>query len=258
MEGGERERERKEFFGISLEDYMRQCDRRYGTANPDLMDVPLWHAIIRHGYPWRLAQAAYRSRGGSESNAPAWRFERFGMSSTRLADGRTIFVGGEALEDYDFCIFNDVIVREADGSHKIYGYPKYDFPPTDFHTATYVEGLQLRSCSDNVVIIGGRGYREDRTPGITNVFALQVGNYVGIDYIILPVETHGDNPGWIWHHQAILSSDGRSIIVFAGQALDANEKRIPMDDVYRLDLCTLIWDRVGHLPAKELLKPIEV
>lgn len=53
----------------------------------------------------------------------------------------------------------------------------------------------------------------------------------------------------------MLTADGESVIVFAGKALDANGGTVPMDDVYRLDLSSLAWERVGDLPVKELLKP---
>ncbi|MDQ2986535.1 MAG: hypothetical protein M3R13_07420 [Armatimonadota bacterium] len=255
MEGDRRKSE--EFFGISFEDFERQRDRRYGTANPDPMDVPLWQVMIKHMVKPYFMKIGYDVDPSPEVPRPTWSFDRLGMSRTELPDGRTVFIGGEydAFYDPDFCIYNDVIVRDDDGNYKIYGYPKYDFPPTDFHTATYVEGLQIGSSSNNIIVIGGLGYPEDRIPGITNVFVLQVGNYGGTDYTMLPIETTGDNPGWIWDHQAILSPDGGSIIVVAGKVLDANDNTVPMDDVFRLDLTTLVWERVGHLPAKELFKP---
>lgn len=253
--GGKR-REAEDFFGVSYKDFKLQRDRRYGTANPDLMEVPLWATMIKHGHPSYFLQMAYQESNPAEER-PIWTFDRRGMTCTELPDRRAIYIGGEHEDSYDpnFCIFNGVIVRSPNGEYQIYGYPKHDFPPTDFHTATLVEGYPAGNYGNGIVIIGGLGYEEDRIPGITNVHVLQFDSHTSYNYLITRTDTKGDNPGWIWGHQAVLTADGESVIVFAGKAIDANGGTVPMDDVYRLDLSSLAWERVGDLPVKELLKP---
>lgn len=61
-------------------------------------------------------------------------FRRFGRSSTLLADGRLVLIGGEHEDSYDsdFCIYNDVVVRHPDGRLEVFGYPKEVFPRQTF------------------------------------------------------------------------------------------------------------------------------
>ena len=79
------------------------------------------------------------------------RSPRFGQTLTRLPDGTVVEIGGEHEDSYDrdFCIYNDVFVHGSDGSIAILGYPEATFPPTDFHTATYIGNW--------IYIIGGHG-----------------------------------------------------------------------------------------------------
>ncbi|MFC4996057.1 hypothetical protein [Rubritalea tangerina] len=61
-------------------------------------------------------------------------YERFGMSETKLEDGRTILIAGEH-EDYydpDFFIYNDVIVKDANERFKSSAIPKTSFQPLTF------------------------------------------------------------------------------------------------------------------------------
>merc|ERR1719473_2000472 len=91
-----------------------------------------------------LGRRAFDDIGKLEGD-PVWTFHRFGRTVTQLPCGRLVMIGGEH-EDYyhpDFCIYNDVGIftpgqGAEDGSIEILGYPRSVFPPTDFHSATFV------------------------------------------------------------------------------------------------------------------------
>lgn len=119
---------------------------------------------------------------------------------TLLPDGRTVLVGGEHEDWYDpdFCIYNDVIVHEPDGSIRIFGYPESDFPPTDFHTATLVGGA--------IHIIGCLGYPPDRESQ-TPVFRLDLDTF-RIERLV----PKGESPGWIHRHRADRISDDEILV----------------------------------------------
>ncbi|RYX81143.1 ankyrin repeat domain-containing protein [bacterium] len=168
---------------------------RFGTANPEKMDVPFWDEMVRSGAP------AYRPRALFlpeilDEEGPVWCYHRFGKSINQLPDGRFIEIGGEHEDwyDSDFYIYNDVFVHYPDGSFDIYGYPAEVFPQTDFHSATLV--------GDFIYIIGNTSYPEQRVVGYTPVYRLNI-NTLAIE----KVETTGDNPGWIFRHKAALIGD---------------------------------------------------
>ncbi|KAF2727203.1 hypothetical protein EJ04DRAFT_517406 [Polyplosphaeria fusca] len=152
--------------------------------------------------------------------SPIWCFSRFGQSTTKLPHGTLVYIGGEHEDWYDpdFLIFNDVVVMERsagkmDGIAKprreftIYGYPEEVFPPTDFHTATFVPSLNA------IVIIGNIGYgtiarKAMRDEGQTPVYRLDVGTWK-----MTEIETEGDCPSGICRHEAALESDGAAPII---------------------------------------------
>ncbi len=180
----------------TVEDYQSGCYPRFGNSNPELMEVPFWRAMVRNGCN------AYRARvqfdPHDRMNSAVWCFDRYGMSFTKLPDGRFVQIAGEH-EDYydrDFYIYNDVIVHDSRGNFKIYGYPEDVFPPTDFHTATLVDGY--------IYIIGSLGYLGTRRYGETPVYRLNVKTWS-----LEAVQTSGDNPGWIFKHKCRLLEGGR-------------------------------------------------
>src|SRR5258708_2223735 len=101
--------------------FMQWRTPRFGRANPERMNNPVWEWLIRS----RLSayQAGQRFKGPSPMRAgPGWCFDRFGQSSTNLPDGRTILIAGEH-EDYydpDFYIYNDVVVLHPSGRIDIF------------------------------------------------------------------------------------------------------------------------------------------
>jgi hypothetical protein len=209
---------------FSRADYDRLARPRYGATNPERIDNPMWVAAIS------ASTTAYQVRkqhddtspgagvGSASSNyrdhaaGPVWTWQRFGRTSTRLPDGRLIYIGGEHEDwyDIDFCIYNDVVVEHPDGRWEIFGYPKDVFPPTDFHTATLVD--------ETIWIVGNLGYRDLRKPGETQLFTLDTRTL-----IVERIWSDGDCPGWLHRHWAELIG-GREIVVGGGSRTELSEE----------------------------------
>ncbi|MGA2591197.1 MAG: hypothetical protein ABSH32_14860 [Bryobacteraceae bacterium] len=166
---------------------------------------------------------------------PGWCFDRFGQTTTVLADGREVLVAGEHEDSYDpdFFIYNDVVVKALDGEVAIYGYPRDVFPPTDFHTATFLPG--------RIVLIGSLGFQDDRL----NKRETQVLELVLEDFAIHKINVIGASPGWIYGHRAVLSDDGKSIMVLGGMIDPGSTETSLKENVedWVLDLPGSIWTR---------------
>ena len=233
---------------------------RFGTANPERMRLEFWEWMIRgdpapppdEGSPLNkigllIREGVLKSRHGParardlfqiprrREDGPIWAFDRMGATRTSLSDGRIVCVGGEH-EDYydpDFCIYNDVVVLGPGDRVEIYGYPRGDFPPTDFHTATPV--------GDRIILIGRLGAAADRRPGHTPVHALDLS-----DYRISTIETSGEGPGWLSRHEAEYDTRGtinvRGGEVAVGTGRGSRLRRNGED--YALDLGTGVWRRL--------------
>ncbi|TAG25927.1 MAG: hypothetical protein EAZ37_11120 [Burkholderiales bacterium] len=203
------------------------------VCHPTRLDNKLWSWLVRTR--WNGYQANELFSGPSSFDAgPMWVFDRFGMSETKLPDGRVVYVGGEHEDHYDpdFYIYNDVIVVDPTGRIEIYGYPRKDFLPTDFHSATLVK--------NEIYIIGRLGYAADRRNHFTPVYKLWLDTMQ-----IQEVETSGDYPGWIINHSASLLDKEQKIIIRGGERWD-NDKNIAYTnlDTWMLDLCTCQWMRL--------------
>lgn len=242
---------------ITREQFDEQRRPRFGTANPEHMRCPFWEWMIRADDPAPDAESGplgqlgmvmcggvlksmygpHRARDRFQvpfdpSAGPIWTFDRFGRTQTELPDGRVVCVGGEH-EDYydpDFHIYNDVIVFGPDDRIEIYGYPKDVFPPTDFHTASLYE--------NRIVLVGRLGYRTDRRPGHTPVFALDLS-----DFRVSEIASTGTAPGWIFNHEAEIAADG-VLTVRGGELIaerdGARHTRVNVED-FALDLRTGEW-----------------
>ncbi len=92
-------------------------------------------------------------------------------------------------------------MHDGVGGVQIFAYPEEVFPPTDFHTATLLEG--------RIILIGSLGYQQNRRIGETQVLQLDLS-----DFAISPIATSGKPPGWISRHRAKL--DGDRIVVSGG------------------------------------------
>jgi hypothetical protein len=245
---------------ISRETFDQQRRPRFGTANPERMQLAFWEWMIRGHYTpppddgcvlgrlgmmmregiLKSAYGPYRARDLfqvplNRDDGPIWTFDRMGSTRTELPDGRVVCVGGEH-EDYydpDFCIYNDVVVFAPDDRIEIYGYPREVFPATDFHTASLV--------GKRVMLIGCLGYPDDRRPDHTPVYALDTDGYR-----IAPVDTTGPAPGWLFKHEAAVGADG-VITVKGGEVIqERNGRRRYRQnfDDYSLEPASGVWRRL--------------
>ena len=232
------------WLGITAEDFWAQTRPRYGAANPEPMNVPLWNYLAReklggysararlgvHDYPVeRLypGHAFYREHPAG----PVWAAagNRFGSCSIECPDGRLIHIAGEHEDAYDadFCIYNDVIDEHPDGQIEIYGYPKDVFPPTDFHTATAI--------GDNIILIGSVGYQDMRKAGKVQVFKLDTKTYR-----IEAVATTGNQPGWIGSHSAEYLAPN-TIIIRGGSIMQADGSFTTNTKMFELGVENWTW-----------------
>lgn len=101
-------------FSFTFEQYKDglAADTR-GTANPSVMDKPYWKYVISQGKGARnvretLSHDPMFQNIVSEHRGPEWCFERYGMTFTRIPDGRLICIGGEHedLNNMDYCVYN--------------------------------------------------------------------------------------------------------------------------------------------------------
>ena len=235
-----------------------QQQRRFGTANPERQQLAFWEWMVRTSEArlrdWsaeeeqpEVALTPYHLRKlfgqeGDYSRGPVWNFDRMGATRTPHPDGRVICIAGEHEDHYDpdFCIYNDVIVLDLDGSVTIYGYPENIFPPTDFHSATLL--------GDRVIVIGRLGYKGERHPGSTPVCALDL-----VSYRMEPLSSHGEAPGWIFGHEAELSPDG--IVIRSGEVWEQDgEERIRRNfDDFLYEPVTGVWKRLTDRKWRQFL-----
>lgn len=164
---------------------------------------------------------------------PKWCNHRFGSTDHVLADGTLLQIGGEHedFSDPDFNIYNDVITISPRGAVQVYLYPEQVFPPTDFHTSTKV--------GNDIIIIGGLGYRKDIIEGQTNIYALNLE-----DFSIRHIPSSGNNPGWIHEHTTHLDEENDCLYILGGQQW-TNGKSAANDQIFRLDLTTKVWSRAS-------------
>lgn len=243
---------------ISRRDFEAQRGRRFGASNPERMDLPFWRAMVHEHEEARLRRWERREPEGlgysptsarryfgeedDDTKGPIWNFDRMGSTRTAHPDGRVIHVAGEHEDFYDpdFCIYNDVVVLDLDGSIQIFGYPREVFPPTDFHTASL--------CGERLILIGCLGYPEERRPGVTPVFALHLD-----DYRVEPLPSHGEAPGWIWGHEAELS---HGVITIRGgevwSSKDGGDPRTRRNfDDFAYEVETGRWARLTRRPWRQ-------
>jgi hypothetical protein len=171
-----------------------------GNANPQPMNNPLWEWLIESELDAYSANKAFDGPSSIKAG-PMWCFQRFGQSTTRLPDSRSVLIGGEHEDHYDpdFYIYNDIVIAEENERPRILGYPREAFPPTDFHSATLI--------GERIVVIGNLGYPEDRRADSTQVLVVDCN-----DWSVSRIDSTGNAPGWIHDHQATLQDDARILI----------------------------------------------
>ena len=224
------------YLPVGEAEYLEGRFRQFGTSNPERMKIPFWDAMIRCGWEASQATDQFGDSSCGRSN-PVWCHHRFGMSLTKLPDGRFVQIAGEHEDHYDpdFCIYNEVIVHDGRGGFEVFGYPEDIFPPTDFHSATLVMPW--------IYVIGSLGYRSHRKAarGETPVYRWHVETGV-IERVVIPP----GSPGWIYHHQAELHGD--RIRIYGGriETIDEADKQQTVDNeaIWELDLNSLVWIRV--------------
>ncbi|AKG24364.1 ankyrin [Calothrix sp. 336/3] len=223
----------REILNMNKEKYLSGKSRRFGKANPEIMVVEFWQEMVRSNATAWTARDTFHDTDNLDE--PVWCFQRFGKTITQLSDGRIIQIGGEH-EDYydpDFCIYNDVVVHQKDGTFTILGYPQEIFPPTDFHSATPI--------GEYIYIIGCLGYLNTRIDGETPVYRLHCQTFK-----IEKVKTSGDKPGWISRHKAVYR-DQSKIYITGGKIYvrqQDTDNYIENRDGYVLDLKNTHWSRI--------------
>lgn len=228
----------QEILSVDKNEYLSQKNRKFGTSNPQKCEVPFWYDMVRcNASAWK-ARDQFDDKDNFNGQS-VWCYERFGKSITSIGGGEFIEIAGEHEDSYDpdFCIYNEVFHHRGNGEFTIYQYPEDIFPPTDFHTATLVNGY--------IYVIGNLGYPEERAYGTTPVYRLDINSFE-IERII----TSGDCPGWIYKHSANLK--GQSIIrIQGGEILEKTgegETHQLNGYDFELDLNTLKWTRHDHTP----------
>ena len=213
---------------------------RRGSIVAEDMTNPVWVWLFRGRVDPYHANERFKSRLGKMfgridfPDEPRWAGCRMGQSRTELADGRVFWIAGEH-EDYydpDFFIYNDVIIEHRDGAVQILGYPEEAFRPTDFHTATAING------GKEILLIGSIGYPDDREVGRIQVYSLNTDTLA-----IEEISTTGNPPGWISKHNAKLNEDASAIVVSGGDLLTEDGFLENIDD-WSLSLADFSWTRL--------------
>ena len=216
--------------GVTRAEALAMRSPRQGDGNPDIMRNRFWLMMIYARKPASWARQAF----DIDSSGPTWCFVRRGRCVVQLRDQRILYIGGshEDFYDPDFCIYNDVVVEQVDGTYEIFAYPERIFPPSDFQSATIV-GHEL-------YLIGSLGYLDRRRPGETQALALN------LDTLRMrPVETFGDGPGWVYGHEAEWNRPRNTIAIWGGKRIvwkgDKMESEQLGEERYELDLATQLW-----------------
>ncbi len=102
---------------VSRKDYRAGRFRRFGTSNPERMEVPFWNAMVRCGWSAYHGSARFGDSSCGRGK-PVWCHDRMGISLTPLPDGRFIQIAGEPEDGYDpdFCIYNEVLIHDGKGA----------------------------------------------------------------------------------------------------------------------------------------------
>jgi hypothetical protein len=217
---------------VSPKQYLAGKYRRFGTTNPEIMEINFWRGMVRCGLSAWSAKVTFADIDSQDN--PVWCYDRFGRTITALPDGRIVEIAGEH-EDYydpDFCIYNDLVVYDNNGSFQILSYPQAIFPPTDFHSATLI--------GKYIYIIGNLGYPNDRISQETPVYRLNWHSFK-----MEKVDTTGQKPGWISSHKAVYHEPSNTIHISGGsiwQATDEQTNQYLENHLnYALDLTNLEW-----------------
>ncbi len=217
---------------VTAEVFAKWRDARRGKRVAEDLSNPYWSWLIRSVESSWAANQHYGGPSSYDGN-PAWSAERFGQSTTTLPDGRILLIAGEHEDHYDpdFFIYNDIIVRHPDERIEILGFPENVFPPTDFHSASLVDG--------KIILIGNLGYPEHRKSGETQILVIDP-----ITWEIKKQPSTGQSPGWLHDHQATVEEG--SITVTRGEVWTDDTSLTENFDDWRLNLTDWRWERLTH------------
>jgi hypothetical protein len=151
-----------------------------------------------------------------------------------LPDGKILLIAGEHEDHYDpdFFIYNDIMVKHPDDRIEILAFPENVFPPTDFHSASLVDG--------KMILIGNLGYPDDRKSGETQILVIDPTTWE-----IKQRPSTGESPGWIHSHQATLGNG--FITVTRGKVWKEHDTQLIENfDDWRLNLTDWTWERLTH------------
>lgn len=215
--------------------FLKWRDARRGETPGEDLGNPVWRWLIDSNISAYQGNKHFEGPCSYDGN-PGWCFNRFGRTLTELPDGSKILIAGEHEDHYDpdFFIYNDVVIAHHDGRIQILGYPEEHFPPTDFHSTTLI--------GNELILIGNLGYREQRRPGETQVYAFDI-----LSKRFRPIAITGESPGWISRHQARL--DEQNGILIEGGRIDHGPEGggyLENFDTWRLDLDDWKWERLTH------------
>src|SRR4030095_3708284 len=90
-----------------------------------------------------------------------------------------------------------------------------------------------------IILIGNLGYQSDRRPGTTPVFILDLDSFR-----ISTPKPLGTPPGWLFKHQATLSTDGHSILIAGGKLELSDDSGCENIDDWLLHLDDFRWGRL--------------
>lgn len=226
----------EERLNCARADYFAHKSPQFGNANPQRQDHRFWNEMIRTGANSYLPREQFNDAAFVNPGV-VWCNDRFGSTLTPLPEGRFVQIGGEHEDHYDpdFYIYNDVILFDGQGGFAVYGYPRDAFPPTDFHTASLV--------GDDIYIIGGLGYPDDRKEGFTPVYRLDLESLK-----MEAVATTGEMPGWIHGHRAHYDAERNVITVVGGEThiagVEGELDTIPNECTFELDMPHLHWRKI--------------
>jgi len=216
---------------------------RPGHHNGEDITTPFHIAMLESGESAYGAGEAFALRRGFNDRPwrHIWNADRFGQSLTGLPGGRWVQIGGEHEDGYDpdFFIYADVIVHTPPGvpggawDRHVHAYPEDVFPPTDFHSATLVDG--------RIIVIGCLGYPAQRRPGQTPVHALDTATWR-----MQRLDCTGEAPGWLHGHQAQLVAPGVIEVSGGERFLPGSDGAVePVPGRWQLDLACLRWRAVA-------------
>ena len=167
------------FFPVSMADYHKGRSPRWGAANPERVDNPFWHEMLRRNWSPGRARLHFGDAPPQRARMPeatrplqpienvVWTAVREGGAVVTLENGRQLTIGGEFMdmgdEWADRWVYNDVIVRHPDDTIEMLAYPADALPPMHGPWATLSGG--------RILVFGNVSRHE---PGVRRTAAIEL------------------------------------------------------------------------------------